>query len=232
MKTKYTILFLLALSLVACNKETPSATSIEGLKGKWAPIHEDWLTDKYLEFDKGYLTTYSLPGSFFAKDQKIWGWTDEASKEIIRKPYSVTNGRLYVGRDNLGPCHIQNDTLLLDEVPYMRVNQLTEAYYTFYYFGENINPQDPVLKVGKAQKDITIACYLVDEVPFKTAPTLYTSSYRLNNIRLKPAASENEKDSLSFQIDANTSGKTLKELLYIHHPASGFTILEVEQSGL
>ena len=67
MKTKYTILFLLAFAFAACNKEDQSATSIEGLKGKWAPIHEDWLTDKFLEFDKGYLTTHALPGSFFAK---------------------------------------------------------------------------------------------------------------------------------------------------------------------
>lgn len=224
-------LLLLSVLFAACEKDN-SATyaSVDGLKGKWAPIHDNWLTDRYLAFEKGTLSTHKLYETFLAKDGKIWSWSQYDIDTVINvQPYRISDGILYVGRNNLGACRIQNDTLLLGKQKYMRILEMTGRHFTHLCFADNMNPQTPTLTTGKAAKTITIPCYMADAIPWFRRITIGTPSNRLNDIRIQTAASVEEKDSLTFSIDENTANRVENEQVYFYHPATGVVALVIQQ---
>ena len=232
MKTKYTLLFLLILALPGCNKDDGSAVAVEGLRGKWAPLHDDWQTDRYIEFEKGFLSTWKMDYSYIARDGKIWNWSQGDTLTLIsRQPYSFSGGNLYAGRHHLGKCTVRNDTLLLEGQKYMRILQMAEANFTHFVFGEGLDPLSPKLTTDKRAKALTLPCCMADSVPMVTEVRLGTLSKRLDDLRFIPASDPGQKDSLTLHIDENRTEKILTESLYIYHPATGMVTLQIIQSN-
>ena len=232
MKTKYTLLLLLSLALPGCNKDDGSALAVDGLRGKWAPIHDDWLTDRYLEFAKGVLSTWKLDYNYIAKDGKIWDWTPGQTHTLIsRQPYSFSGGNLYAGRNNLGSCTVRSDTLLLDGQKYMRILEMTDSCFTHFVFGEGVDPRSPRILTDKLAKILTFPCYMADSIPMVTEISIGTSSKRLDDIRLIPASDRSQKDSLTLHVDGNLTEQTLSENLFIYHPATGMVTVQIIQSN-
>ena len=221
-------LFLLCLGfLAACSKESTDMSAISGLKGQWAPVTADWQTDRILEFHNGTLSTLSLPEREVVRDGKVWGMAIGEPELVKQERYAIQNGRLRVGRNDLGACRVTGDTLLLGQAKFQRVKELSSAHFTRVDFGERVKNNRMI--VGQKDQTVRIPCTLAARLPFDVDLTFMTPSVRIDRVRMMKAQKAGEKDSLSFHIDANTFRKDTTENLYIYHNVTGLVPLSIEQ---
>ncbi|MBP5398310.1 MAG: hypothetical protein J6Y32_06795 [Bacteroidales bacterium] len=234
MKNLHKLLFLLSLALlfVACDKDgdSPAWASLQGLKGKWAPVSSSWTADRYLEFDKGNLSTYELYSDHVFKDGVIFNWWgDSGDHPLSSVPYYIQNGRLYAGRTDLGTCSIQGDSLKIGNQQYLRVKNMVPDCYTRFNFGPEIDPVKPVIKTGKAGKTIKIPCTLEKPVPFEYPFYIIAFTDRVDKIRIYDGLNPVIRDTLSLHIDENTTENTILDSIAIDHPATGLVIIKFVQ---
>lgn len=213
----------------ACQKDSAEDYSVlAGLKGKWAPVSPDALTDHYLEFDRGTLTLWKSKDYLLAVDGTIWSQLAPFYVET-REEYSFRDGHLLVGRNDLGSCQVEGDSLRLGPDRFFRVKELTLRAYTYLNFGEDIDASAPHMLLSKRDSTYTIPCYLDKPLLSSIHINFSDASIHVNRIRLIPAARSWQKDSLTFHLDANDSGRERLNNITFYHPASGFTNLILTQ---
>ena len=220
---------LLIALLPACSKDdTRDYSFLEGLKGKWAPVTDDCLTDKFIEFDRGQFILWNTGKSLLAADCALWNVQNQPIVQT-REEYGFQDGRLRAGKNDLGVCRIAGDSLYLGSQPYFRLKAINDGPYTHLDFGEGVDPERPEILLSKRDSTYTIPCTLARPLLSSVRIEVRDASIHVNHIQVKKSQADGRPDSLTFHIDANDSQERRLSTFSLTHPACGLVPVTLTQ---
>lgn len=232
MKKWISIALGLSVLTLSCDKDRSAGdlSPFSGLKGYWAPVYDDWQTDYCYCFENGMMSTYGLVSRAIVRDGILYLGSGSGNISLHnQEEYRVRDGVLIVGKNSLGECRVDGDTLLLGGGKLQRVRELGKKWYADIELGPLTDALSRTLITGKADKTIRIPVSLSRKVGFPAWFQFFTTGKRIDSIRLIPAEGEDQKDSISFHIDANETAGVKDEEVFVLHPAAGTASFTVRQ---
>lgn len=138
MKT-FRILPILAAGLLscACSQKT-DYSNLSSLKGRWySASAQTALVDRYVDFSRGYITTYMSEKPFPASSGKVFSCSGDDFSIVFMEQYSIVDGCLISGHHNFGPVSIDGDILRIDNKTYHRLSDFTSECFSTIVLDKN-----------------------------------------------------------------------------------------------